>query len=285
MTDDNARSVDPSDSLAHELYLALLKKLPAMLRKVQDILRAQGVSGLVDRAMAYAYRRGLRPLIPRHSVRYAGIPICCDRIWSDRFIPKTWISHDELQEDQPGYEAALVAGLNESVVPGDRVVIVGVGVGVTAVVAALRAGPLGTVECFEASEQYVGIARKTVARNKATNVNIHHAIIEKSIFVYGTGSDLGPIMPASQLPPCDVLQLDCEGAELNILHEMNIQPRVILVETHGLFGAPTDLVAFKLQKRGYMISDKGPAEPDPSCHCIKNDIRVLLGTKNSSLEI
>ena len=55
--------------------------------------------------------------------------------------------------------------------------------------------------------------------------------------------------------------MDCEGAEVEILREMTIQPRVILVETHGLFGAPTDLVASLLEKRGYVVSDRGLAEP------------------------
>jgi hypothetical protein len=234
--------------------------------------------------MAYAYRRGLRPYIPKQSVRYAGIPVCYDRWWSDWWVPKTWVAPDELYEDQPGYEAALVAALNETVAPGDRIVIVGAGLGVTAVVAALRAGPLGTVECFEASKQYVEVAQKTAARNKVSNVSVHHAVIAKSISVYGSESELGKIMSASQLPSCDVLQLDCEGAELDILCEMTIQPRVILVETHGLFGAPTDSVASLLEKSGYIVSDKGPAEPDPSRHCIENDIRVLLASNNNCLE-
>jgi hypothetical protein len=75
------------------------------------------------------------------------------------------------------------------------------------------------------------------------------------------GRPLGPVLPASQLPSCDVLQLDCEGAEVGILREMTIQPRVILVETHGVFGAPTNLAASVLEKRGYVVSDRGLAEP------------------------
>jgi hypothetical protein len=76
-----------------------------------------------------------------------------------------------------------------------------------------------------------------------------------------------------------VLELDCEGAEVEILRELTIQPRVILVETHGLYGAPTHLVASLLEKRGYVISHRGVAEPRAADHCTKHDIRVLLGTK------
>ena len=83
-------------------------------------------------------------------------------------------------------------------------------------------------------------------------------------------------MPASQLPPCNVLELDCQGAEVEILRELVIQPRVILVETHELYGAPTDLVASLLKRRGYIISNRGLANPHSS-HCAKYNIQVLLG--------
>src|SRR5262249_41883865 len=95
------------------------------------------------------------------------------------------------------------------------------------------------------------------------------------------GSDLGTILPPSQLPACNVLQLDCEGAEVEILHELTIQPRVILVETHGVYGAPTDLVASLLWKRGYIVSHRGEAVPGDDL-CKKNDIQVLLGSNSVS---
>ena len=247
-----------------------------MFHKVRDIIRAEGVSGLARRSIAYAYRRGVRPCLPGTPVHYAGIPICHDRKWGDRLLPITWLPYD-VHVDQPGYEATLVEGLSEIVRAGDNVVIVGAGLGVTAVVAALRAGPLGTVQCFEASKQFVGFARKTAARNKATNVRVHHAVVAKSIFVLGSGRDVGAVMPPSQLPPCNVLQLDCEGAEAEILRGLIIRPRAILVETHGVFGAPTDLVASLLEKRGYVVSDRGVTEPRMAQQHTKQDIRVLLG--------
>jgi hypothetical protein len=185
--------------------------------------------------------------------------------------------------DQPGYEAALIAALSETIRLGDNVGIVGGGLGVTAVVAALRAGSLGTVQCFEGSKQYVRLAQQTAARNRITNINIRHGVVAKSIATFGggVGNDLGPVLPSSQLPPCNVLEMDCEGAEVEILRELTIQPRVIVVETHGVFGAPTDLVASLLEKRGYVVSDRGVAEPRMVEYHTKNDIRVLLGTTRS----
>jgi hypothetical protein len=248
-----------------------------MFHKVRDIVRAHGMSGLAWQSMAFAYRRGVRPCIPfGEAIHYAGIPICHDRKWGDRIVPTSWVPVEAVA-DQPDYEAKLVAGLSETIRSGDSVVVVGGGLGVTAVVAALRTGPSGTVQCFEASKKYVGLAQQTAARNRVTNVSVHHAIVAKSIRVYGSGNDLGIILPPSQLPPCNVLELDCEGAEVDILREMTIQPRVIVVETHGLYGAPTDLVASLLEKRGYVVSDLGVAEPSDSEGCIEVDLRVLLG--------
>lgn len=253
-----------------------------MFHKVRDIVRAQGVSRLARRGIAYAYRLGVRPFSPLVPVHYAGVPVCLDMKWSDRLVPASWF-HNGIS-DEPGYEAALVAALNETVRPGDSVVVVGGGIGVTAVVAALRAGPSGNIQCFEGSEQYVRLAQQTATRNGITNISIHHAIVAKLIGTFdgGVANDLGPVVPPSQLPTCNVLEMDCEGAEVEILREMTIQPRVVVVETHGLYGAPTDLVASLLAKRGYVVSDRGVAEPRMAEYHTKHDIRVLLGLHNAS---
>ena len=121
-----------------------------VFHKVRDIVRAQGVSGLARRSIGYAYRRGVRPFSPSKSIRYAGIPICYERKWSDRLVPASWVlgtgdpkeqpsyrltgadqpSYETTFGDQPDYEATLVAGLNETIRPGDSIVVIGGGVGV-----------------------------------------------------------------------------------------------------------------------------------------------------------
>jgi hypothetical protein len=82
----------------------------------------------------------------------------------------------------------------------------------------------------------------------------------------------------SELPSCDILELDCEGAEIGILRDMTIQPRVIAVETHGFLGAPTSAARELLEARGYHVQDLGWAEPRVLNACVENDIRVLVGT-------
>src|SRR4051794_38584280 len=113
-----------------------------MLENVTNIARGHGVSGLASRSIAFAYRQGVRLWLPGEPVRYAGIPICYDRKWGDFMVPPSWASLSSDLRDQPDYDAALVAGLSETIRIGDSVVVVGGGIGVTAVIAALRTGPL-----------------------------------------------------------------------------------------------------------------------------------------------
>jgi hypothetical protein len=197
--------------------------------------------------------------------------------WGDRAVPASWIPPDALA-DQPSYEAGLVAGLREVVRAEDSIVIIGGGLGVTAVVAAVLAGPLGSVQCFEGSKHRAALVRQTAARNGVTNLRVRHTVVAKSIAVYDSGGDVGGVLPVDQLPPCDVLELDCEGAEVEILKELAVQPRVILVEAHGVFGASARLVTSLLEKRGYAVLDRGLAVPGDD-YCVKNDIRVLLGSR------
>lgn len=227
---------------------------------------------LASRVFSYAYRNSFRHIAPvKSAVKYSGIAIGRDRKYGDFLIPSTLAR----LRDVPDYEAALVAGLTEHVHANDTVVVVGGGWGVTAVTAA-RAAPHGQVTCFEGSDVGVKRVRETAIRNGvASRITVHHAIVGQAISVYGTG--LGRVVLASELPKCDVLELDCEGAELGILRSMTITPRVILVETHGIHGASSQSVNALLEERGYQVRDLGIAEPGKAELCLKNDIRVLVG--------
>lgn len=246
------------------------------IQKALQIARESGVRGVANRAAAFAYRRGIRPWLPATGpVYYAGIPVVYDRKWGDRLVPQLWRLE---AEDAPDYESALVAGLKEHVRPGDRVVVVGGGVGVTATIAALQAGVDGRVECFEGAAEGVEKVRRTAARNGvADRVTVHHAVVARSILVYGT-QPVHAVLAPSKLPECDVLELDCEGAEADILRALVIRPRVILVESHGLYGASSVLVASLLEELGYRTSQRGIAELRLQAVCEQHDIRVVLGT-------
>jgi hypothetical protein len=213
-------------------------------------------------------------------VHFAGIPTCHDRKWFDRAVPESW--REGFIADLPEYESGLVGALREHVRPGDRVVVVGGGAGVTAAVAALQAGDAGRVICFEGAREEVEQVRRTAERNRLDGrLTVHHAVVARSIAVYGTEPDR-PALPPTDLPDCDLLELDCEGAEIDILQELIITPHTILVETHGDYGAPTSLVSSLLESRGYRVSERGVAESRFREYCERHDIRVLVGTREES---
>jgi hypothetical protein len=184
------------------------------------------------------------------------------------------------ERDKPYYENALIFGLKKHVYPGDRVTIIGGGFGVTAVIASNLSGPSGIVSVFEGSGRQIEICKHVFDENVTPAlIKLEHRIVGESISVYGDACTHAPHLHPEELDACDVLQLDCEGSELGILKLMHIKPRIILVETHGILGAPTRAVEEILLNLQYDVRDLGFAEIDQAEYCFENDIRVLLATR------
>jgi hypothetical protein len=252
---------------------------------IAEILAESGYGGLARRASGYFYRRALRRLLPKkEAVRYAGVAIARDRKWGDLTVPEYLAPFG--MRDIADYEETLIRGLRSHVRRGDKVVIVGGGEGVTATIAAQLAGESGTVICFEGGREGAESVLVTARRNAVhERVIVHHAIVGKSINIHGVEESRSHrIVDPESLPECDVLELDCEGAEITILERMNIVPRAIIVETHGLFGAPAAKVRQLLEARGYRVADLGWAEPRVTESCIEHDVRILAGALMSSKE-
>jgi hypothetical protein len=83
----------------------------------------------------------------------------------------------------------------------------------------------------------------------------------------------------SDIPDCDVLELDCEGAEDTILSELEIKPRVILVETHGSHDTPPSRVKTLLSELSYEIKSIKIAAEDRRQLCEENDIYVVTALR------
>ncbi|MEO8668573.1 MAG: FkbM family methyltransferase [Bauldia sp.] len=222
------------------------------------------------------YRSVVRPYLPVAApVRYAGVPVSIDRKRGDVLLERFFGPFKS--QDIPQYEFGLVTALRQNVRGGDRVVIVGGGFGVTVAVAALASAPAGTVICFEGGAEQVANVRETAIRNGvAERVTVLHAVVGPAAKVYGAATGATRVAP-EDLPECDLLELDCEGAEVAILTGMTIRPPIILVETHGLYGAPTAATRDLLRSNGYEVSDLGVAEPRVASFCERSDVRVLCG--------
>jgi len=228
------------------------------------------------RLLRSAYVKRLRPFLPAAgAVRLAGVAGPHDRKLGDLGLGQLLAPGIAL--DQPRYEEALATGLRRHVRPGDSVVVVGGGYGITTAIAALCTGPDGRVICYEGNGSGLDDIRRTLDRNGVGDrVDLRGAIVGAGHHVYGDKSTTS-VRP-EELPECDVLELDCEGAERGIIGKMTIRPRAIIVETHGSLGAPTAEMAALLGEIGYAVIDLGWAEPELLDICVRDDIRVLAAT-------
>jgi hypothetical protein len=236
---------------------------------------------LLSRALGYTHRSLTRRLMPVvRPALYSGLPSSFDYRLGDHLLPHRFRPSDV--EDVKDYEEKLIAGLHAHVRPGFKVVIVGGGAGITTTIAAKLVGDEGRVTCYEASRTQLNSIRECCRRNKiAHRVDLHFATVGSAVHVYGHGSRIGPVLDARKLPECDVLELDCEGAERIVLADMTIRPGVVLVETHGEYGSPTRVIRDQLLRLGYAVSDMGVAESRFAEVCSKRDFHVLIARLES----
>lgn len=244
------------------------------LAAVLTLLNRFGITGGLRAAIAVFYDREIRRDLPRTGgrtiARFNGVEVPRDRRLLDGWIPGAG--------NRPDYEHALCGAIRRAVSRGDDVVIVGGGEGVSTVVAARAAGPAGTVRVYEGAIGYVDTCRATVRHNDlGGRVTVHHAVVEWADRLYGdrAGADR---VAAADLPDCDVLVLDCEGAEGAIIEAMSIRPVSIVVETHGCYGTPTDETWDRLLGRGYRIRERDPAHTLPA----KRDQYVLRAEREDA---
>lgn len=221
-------------------------------------------------ALRRAYNRLLRPHLPYKIGVFNGVPARRVRLF-DR------------TDEFPEYEAALVDAVRTTVEPDDAVVVIGGGYGVSSVVAARRAGPNGRVVTYEPTHERFPFIEETAALNRvADRIDARRALVGPGVKLDGDGGGADRVDPAA-LPDCDVLELDCEGAEADVLRELSIRPRAIIVETHGCFGTPSEETRNVLDSLGYDVVDERPDEPDRDIHVLvarrRNDrgLRSLLG--------
>lgn len=186
------------------------------------------------------------------------------------------VGHPNLEN----YESAIIGSLKKHLRDGDQVVIIGGGWGVTSAIAASIVGEAGSVKTFEASPEYSEYVKETTELNRVGDkVKVITAVVSRSVTVRGD-SESKNVIEASDLPDCDVLELDCEGAETDILDKLHINPRIIIVESHGHLDSPSDEVIEQLKMNSYEIIDKELAEKDGYAEmCRKNDIYVITARR------
>lgn len=177
----------------------------------------------------------LWPYLPKSSrpIQFNEVTVDHYRI-TDSYLPSfiTQYTNKPLPNHEPNY----VPLLREHIHKGEEVVLIGGGIGVSTVVAARQVGSEGTVKTFEGSQSEVERTNRTVQLNNVIDrVQVHDAIIGEKIHIRGAEVDANRIDP-KDLPSCDVLGIDADGAEFSILENLSIRPARIIVEHHPVPG-------------------------------------------------
>lgn len=145
---------------------------------------------------------------------------------------------------------------------GDTVVIIVGGRGVSAVHAARQCLPGGHVYVYEPSAHQCDTIQTTLDLNEINNATIKNSCVGPLYDCWnshdGCQSAVDRVSETNvhELPNHDVLELDCEGAEFQIipdLIETSLRPRILIIEVHHTYGNVTRLFD-ELSKKGYKPS-------------------------------
>lgn len=199
-------------------------------------------------------------------------PVERTRVLNGVAVPGT--GFEDQQDHYPNHEATVVEALRRRVGRGDSVVVVGGGWGTTTVVAARMTHFEGTVRTYEPSAKMRRLLERTVEVNRVGEVvTIEPAAVgpvsESSERIFGPRD--GPRVSPTALPASDVLDLDCEGAELDVLRGIEFEPRLITVEAHPHLGCSCAAIETQLERLGYEIIE---AEPIREASDITNYVAV-----------
>lgn len=197
----------------------------------------------VTDSLRRAYNATIRNRLPRKIGYYNGVAVRAPRLF-------------DLTDHIPDYKAEQMDCIAAAVETGDTVVNVGGGYGVSTVVAARHVGPSGRVVTFEPAGEVLGPLRETAEMNDvADRVELRHAAIGSPSHPKGT-IEGAEVLPPSALPECDVLILDCDGAEAEIVPRLEIRPRDLVVESHPRYGVDTEELLSVLSSEGYEFPDR-----------------------------
>ena len=157
--------------------------------------------------------------------------------------------------DRPHCQGGEIKAHRKFTEIGDKVLVIGGGIGVSAINAAKIVGKSGKVIVYESNKTAVNHIKNNISLNGvSSNCEVIHGVVgEVTDDKFTLGEDVKKI-PIEDLPECDVIEMDCEGAEVEILKKLIVKPRVIIVEIHPHRTKESpDWVLFDLKSKGYDI--------------------------------
>lgn len=234
---------------------------------VRDLYLIGGLRAVLLEGFGMIYRRTLRQILPKRNshVLIAGVTVPTEKATVrafDRMVPWTTEGH------RPWHEHDLIQSAQSVLKRGDDVVVIGGGTGVSSVRFSQMVGENGSIVVYEASSEQVAQCRHTIEENRTpAAITVINATVGHAIELYGDDEPSESIQP-SDLPGCDVMILDCEGAERPILNDDSPLPDRLVVETHGVYGSPTDEIRTILAEKGFETRETGVENSN-------DDVRIL----------
>lgn len=206
-----------------------------MIKKLTDKYHRDGLTSLLRSAPKYVASQS-------YMMVWSRFPKSRRAVWNEVVVPPEVAPEPRITDklipapvrtDYPKSEGGEVEGHKHYTQVNDHVVIIGGGRGVTAVWASKAVGLNGSVIVYEGGLEQVDIVRQVAHLNGVANrIKVRHALVGPGLSVYGTYNGAERINP-TDIPDCDVLELDCEGAEAEILPQLQVRPRVIILEIHA----------------------------------------------------
>lgn len=140
----------------------------------------------------------------------------------------------------------------------DTICAVGLGGGISLIHNCLKERPDKSFIGIEASSNQI---KKTIANANLNNINsAKYELINgyggtKNSYVYGAENQISKEFIDINKIKFDVLELDCEGAELNILSNLTAKPKHIIVETHpSLVSIDYNEFLNLMRSKGYFLN-------------------------------
>lgn len=241
------------------------------IRRASEILRNDGIASLVKSSMRYLFPSGyynnkIWPLLPNtteygtyNQVQVKGThPMKIQNSSSleikhrilDNIVP--WSTPSNI----PDFKQPNIEQIQNNYTKGDKIIIIGGGNGVSAVHSANIVGPDGEVMIYEGDEERVHDLERTLKHNEVLDIcEINHSIVGQAHLVESPGS--ANVVQPSDLPQCNALEMDCEGAELEILKDIQRLPDKMIIELHhkktySPYSSP-DTIKSILEEKGYSV--------------------------------
>jgi hypothetical protein len=231
-------------------------KIHKLFQRALEKYKKEGIIPLLSSGFRYTYKQGIRKYLPPVSypiIQDVEIYIPDKRL---RVLDKIVLGED-FHFDK-NHKKSNVSLIQKYILPGDEVVVVGGGRGITSVNAARQVGTGGSIVVYEAAKSQISKLKETIKLNDVEHVvSIRHAVVGEALSTLDSIQN-APTLSAEDLPECDVLEMDCEGGEIHILDNLGINPECIIVETHPRQNADTRKIGRILKTMGFEIVESKP---------------------------